>query len=425
MTKKVIKAKGLVDVEKETVLPDPFVVVEEDLITKIGQQSEMPTIDPELEILDLNDKFILPGLINCHAHIAWPGGGISMSDHMQNPYEIIVLAAAKNARTELLSGVTMIRDCGGPGTLVQGIDEAVKQGKIEGPRIYNCGAMLTTAGGHAHDIGVEADGPEEIAIAVSEQLKLGADFIKLMATGGSTPGTHPGLASYSVSELRAAVKTAHRINTAVATHCRGIPGIRNSIDAGVDFIEHACFELPDGRLEFDPKLADDIAAAGAIVVPTMRLYRDHVIHLEKKRKEKEEWTPEDEKMLDLMPRSLEEKIKSLEGLLKAGVTCLAGNDAGLPNTGFGLLWQELEIMTEGGMTAMQAIISATKNAAAALGLDDEIGSIKEGKQADIIAVDGDPAGQITHLSNVLFIMKAGRVYRGGKPVSNNPVPQGW
>jgi imidazolonepropionase-like amidohydrolase len=138
-----------------------------------------------------------------------------------------------------------------------------------------------------------------------------------------------------------------------------------------------------------------------------------VINLEEKKKKKEDWTPEYENMLELMPRSLEEKIKSLEGLLGAGVACLAGNDAGLPNTGFGLLWQELEIMTEGGMTAMQAIIAATNKAALALGLDDQIGSIKEGKQADIIAVEGDPTKQITHLSNVIFIMKAGRVYRCG------------
>ena len=413
MTQKTIKAKGLVDVEKETVLADPFVIVEEDVITKIGKQSEMPASDPEAQILDLNNKFILPGLINCHAHICWPGAGISVSDHIKSPYEIIVLDAAKNARIELFSGVTMVRDCGGPGTLVQGIDEAVKQEKIEGPRLYNCGAMLTATGGHAHDIGVEVDGPEEIAKAVRRQVELGADFIKLMATGGSTPGTHPGLASYSVSELSAAVETAHRMDRAVSTHCRGIPGIRNSIDAGVDFIEHACFELPDGRLEFDPKLADDIAATGSIVVPTIRLYKDHVINLEEKKKKNENWTPEDEKMLDLMPRSLEEKIKSLEGLLEAGVTCLAGNDAGLPNTGFGLLWQELEIMTEGGMTAMQAIIASTKNAALALAVDDEVGSIREGKQADIIAVDGDPTEQITRLSDVIFVMKAGRVYRGG------------
>lgn len=411
MTQKIIKAKGLVDVEKEIVLPDPFVIVEEDLITKIGQLSEMPAIDPESEILDLNGKFILPGLINCHAHISWPGAGISMSDHIKSPYEIIVLGAAHNARTELYSGVTTVRDCGGPGTLVQGIDEAVKQGKIEGPRIYHCGSMLTTTDGHAYDIGVVTDGPGEIVKAVRGQLKLGADFIKLMATGGSTTGTHPGLASYSVTELRAAVETAHQYDKSVATHCRGIPGIRNSIDAGVDFIEHACFELPDGRLEFDPKLADDIAAAGAIVVPTIRLYKDHVINLQDKKKKNKDWTPEDEKMLELMPRSLKEKIRSLEGLIKAGVTCLAGNDAGLPNTGFGLLWQELEIMTDGGMTAMQAIISATKQAALALGLDDEIGSIKEGKQADIIAVEEDPTKQITHLRNVTFIMKAGRIYR--------------
>ncbi|MBW2409827.1 MAG: amidohydrolase family protein, partial [Deltaproteobacteria bacterium] len=259
MTQKIIKAKGLVDVEKETVWPDPFVIVEEDLITKIGQQSDIPASDPETEILDLNDKIILPGLINCHAHISWPGAGISMSAQMESPYEIIVLGAAQNARTELLSGVTMVRDCGGPGTLVQGIDEAVKQGKIEGPRIYHCGAMLTATGGHAHDIGMVADGPEEIVKAAKHQLEQGADFIKLMATGGSTTGTHPGLASYSVSELRSGVETAHQFDKSVATHCRGIPGIRNSIDAGVDFIEHACFELPDGRLEFDPRLADDIA----------------------------------------------------------------------------------------------------------------------------------------------------------------------
>ncbi len=411
MTQKIIKAKGLVDVEKETILQNPFVIIEEERITSLGRQSEMPAFDQEVEVLDLNDKFILPGLINCHAHICLPGTGTPMSDYTNYPYEIMVLCAANHARAELLSGVTMVRDCGGTGTLVQRIDDAVKQGKIEGPRIFNCGAMLTMTGGHAYNFGVEADGPDGIAKAAREQLKQGANFIKLMATGGGTPGTYPGHASYSAPELTAAVETAHRIDKTVATHCRGIPGIRNSLEAGVDFIEHACFELPDGRLEFDPSLADEIAKAGAIVVPTIRLYKDHVMNLEEKKKKNEEWTPESEKLLELFPRSLEEKIKSLEGLLQAGVTCLAGNDAGLPNTDFGLLWQELEIMTEGGMTAMQAIISATKKAAEALGLDDEIGSIQEGKQADIIAVDGDPSVRITRLADVDFIMKAGRVYR--------------
>jgi imidazolonepropionase-like amidohydrolase len=245
--------------------------------------------------------------------------------------------------------------------------------------------------------------------AVRLRCKEGADFIKIMATGGGTPGTYPCYASYAVPEIAAAVETAHRIEKRVGAHCRGTPGIRNAIEGGIDQIEHASFELPDGSLKFDPRLADQMAEKNIYVTPTIRLYRD-LLNAYTRKKEEGPITPLEEERLARMPGSLEEKLKGMGRLLSAGVKCVAGNDAGLPFTRFGRLWQELAAMVEGGMTPIQAVVSATKTAAEAMGLDDEIGSIEVGKQADVIVVDGDPTADITALNKISLVMRDGKVY---------------
>jgi imidazolonepropionase-like amidohydrolase len=213
-----------------------------------------------------------------------------------------------------------------------------------------------------------------------------------------------------VPELSAAVETAHRIGKTVAAHCRGIPGICNAIEAGIDHIEHACFELPGSILQFDSTIADRIAASGIYVTPTIQLYRDMVNNLIEKQ-EKEPLSKEEENTLNLMSRCVEEKLRSLQGMLDAGVVCVAGDDAGLPLTPFDCLWLELDAMVAGGMNAMQAMVAATQTAATAMAREDDIGSIAVGKQADIIAVESDPCRDITTLANPSFIMCAGRIYR--------------
>jgi imidazolonepropionase-like amidohydrolase len=318
-----------------------------------------------------------------------------------------LLTAVRNMRRELLSGVTTVRDCGDQNGVLFALRQAVKRGILEGPRLMLCGPPLTMTGGHAHFLGGVVDGPADIARAVRRRIADGADFIKLIGTGGGTPGTQPALASYGQPEVAAAVAAAHEMNVPVTVHCRGIPGIVNALAAGVDQIEHACFELPDGSLRFDPQLAQRMAQTGTRVTPTIQLYRDVHAHLQKKAAAAQ-LTPAEQQRLALLPGVIASKLTALQGFLAAGVQVAAGNDAGLPYTGFGCLWQELEVMTAGGMTALQAITAATRTAARALGLEDRIGSIQCGKQADLLVVDGNPTADISVLSRVRLVMQAGR-----------------
>jgi len=401
----VIKAAAVLDVDKDRVIPDGFVLVAGGKIQSWGNRVDLPTLSPETAVLSFPQQTLIPGLINSHAHLCVPSGGQPF--YLKQSDEMALLTAVRNMRRELLSGVTTVRDCGDQNGVLFALRKAVTRGILDGPRFVLCGPPLTMTGGHAHFLGGVADGPAEIARMVRRRIADGADFIKLIGTGGGTPGTHPAHASYSREELAAAVSAAHRLDVPVTVHCRGIPGIFNALEAGVDQIEHACFERPDGSLSFDPELVRRMARGGICVTPTIQLYRDVQVHLKKKAADNS-LNAAEEKRLAGLPGVIESKLKALRGFLAAGVTVVAGNDAGLPYTGFGCLWQELDAMMSGGMTAMQAITAATRAAARTMGMEDRIGSIQPGKQADLLVVDGDPTTDIAALSRVRLVMLAGR-----------------
>jgi imidazolonepropionase-like amidohydrolase len=402
----VLKAAAVLDVDAGRVIPDGYVLVDGEKIRSWGKRVDLPSLPPDTALLSFPRQTLLPGLINCHAHLGMPSGGQPF--YLEQSDEMALLTAVRNMRTEQSAGITTVRDCGDQNGVLFALRRAVNHGILDGPRFILCGPPLTTSGGHAHFLGGVADGPAEIARAVRRRVADGADFIKLIGTGGGTPGTQPDQASYTRDELAAAVVEAHRLDVPVTVHCRGIPGIVNAIEAGVDQIEHACFEQTDGTLSFDPKLARRMAQAGICVTPTIQLYRDAQAHLQKEAAARG-LNADEQKHLAGLPAVIESKRQALQGFLSAGVTVVAGNDAGLPYTGFGCLWQELDAMMSGGMTAMQAITAATAAAAQMLRMEDQIGSIQPGKQADLIVVDGNPAEDISALSRVQLVMQAGRI----------------
>ncbi|CAB1056819.1 hypothetical protein D1BOALGB6SA_1558 [Olavius sp. associated proteobacterium Delta 1] len=402
----VLKTAAVLDVDTGRIIPDGYVLAAGEKIRSWGNRVDLPSLAPDTAVLSFPRQTLIPGLINSHAHLCVPSGGQPF--HLQQSDEMALLTAVRNGRRELFSGVTTVRDCGDQNGVLFALRKAVNRGILDGPRLILCGPPLTMTEGHAHFLGGVADGPADIARAVRRRIADGADFIKLIGTGGGTPGTHPAHASYSREELAAAVSAAHRLDVPVTVHCRGIPGIVNALEAGVNQIEHACFELPDGCLRFDPELARRMAHSGTWVTPTIQLYRDALSHLQQKAAS-QRLNPTEQQRLKLLPGVIESKLAALKGFLSAGVRVVAGNDAGLPYTGFGCLWQELDAMMAGGMSAMQAIAAATRAAARALGMEGRIGSIQPGKQADLLVVDGDPTTDITALSRVRLVMQAGRI----------------
>lgn len=408
--KTLIRARGLVDVRRGRMVHHPLVVVVNRCIRAVIPQAPEPDPADSTAAVEFPEGTILPGLINCHLHLCAPSRGKPF--HYRQSDRMALLTAARNARTELLSGVTTARDCGDQHGVLFFLRRAMDAGICRGPRLLLSGPPLTCSRGHAHFLGGVADGPDGVARQVRARLAAGADFIKLIATGGGTPGTDPAQASYDTAEIAAAVEAAHLRGKPVTVHCRGTPGIRNAVAAGVDHIEHACFEQPDGTLRFDPRLADRIAAAGIGVTPTIQLYRDVRSFLEKKCLSTGLSTGQ-HRHLEQLPRIIAEKFRALGKFRQAGVTCLAGNDAGLPHTGFGRLWMELDALAAGGMAPLQAIAAATLTAAETLGLAHDIGSVEAGKQADLIVVSGDPLDDITALARIRLVMQAGRIVFGG------------
>ena len=399
-----ITTAGLIDVDHGTIIPDAYVAVDGEKILAWGRRLEASAPESFTKRIDFPDQYILPGLINCHVHLCMPSRGVPF--YHQQSKDDALRNAVGNLALELQSGTTTVRDCGDLDGVLLDLRRAMVTKPI--PRMVLCGPPLTPVNGHAHFLGGVADGGDGLRAAVEKWIDAGVDFIKLIATGGGTPGTHPAYASYTAANMSAATETAHAHGITVSAHCRGIPGIENAIKANIDHIEHACFELPDGTLRFEEPLAGKVAAAGIYTTPTIQLYRDAQTFLEHKR-ETNVLTGEENARLAALPQIINEKYKTLAGFLKVGVRCVAGNDAGLPHTGFGRLWQELEAMVAGGMTAIQAITAATATAAQALGMADRIGSIRKGKQADLLVVDGDPTTDISALARVRMVMHAGRV----------------
>ena len=406
---KILKAKGLIDVTKGKVVLNPFVLIDGDKIKEIGPQENLFAFQGQAEILDFSGKYILPGLINSHAHAVMPSDGKPFESIIPLSNEILLLIASNNSHMALMSGVTTIRDCGGRDSIMFELRKAIEMGIIDGPRFFLSGRPLTITGGHCHFFHGEVDGIDGITQAVRKLFKEGADFIKIMATGGGTVGSYPEYAAFSVEEMAAAVQIAHRIGKTVAVHCRGIPGMKNSIEAGVDQMEHASFEQLGKGMIFDPELAEKMAKMSMYVTPTLQIHRDMLdaLHL---KKEMGSISPVEKKKLDDLARILEKKFICFRGLLEAGIQFTAGNDAGSPSTPFDRFWQELEAMVIGSMSPMEAIIATTKTAAEAMKLYSEIGSLEAGKQADIVVIDDDPTVNITALSKVSLVMKSGKIY---------------
>jgi len=395
MHKLAIHGATLVDGTGAAARPDSLVLIEDEKIVWVGPAAQAPASLEAFAPLDAAGQTLLPGLVNCHVHLTFdPAPQFFPATALSDSLALAALRAARNARLALAAGETTVRDMAAKGGVVLDLARAIAQGLQAGPRIVAPGASICMTGGHAWMIGREADGPAEVRKAVREQLKAGAGFIKLMATGGiMTPGTEVGAPGLTEMEMAAGIEEAHKAGLRTAAHAHGTQGIKNALRAGIDSLEHGCV--------LDAEAVELLLRPGVFYVPTLTAVAVIVQNAEKG------------ELGDAVGRKAGQlraaHVASFQMARAAGARIAAGTDGGTPYNPHGGLVTELEMMVELGSTPLQAIQAATMVAAQVLGLADQIGSVEAGKQADLILVEGDPLADVRALRRLRAVIQAGRV----------------
>jgi imidazolonepropionase-like amidohydrolase len=400
----VVTAARMIDVLAGRVVEEPVVVITDGRISSVvGRGRGRPNIPADAKRIDLPGKTLLPGLIDMHVHLdSNPryGGysGLQFTDMFW------VAQGVQNARDMLDAGFTTVRNVGSDNYSDVGYKQAIDEGLMKGPRIVPAAYALGATGGHcdqtylppslkAHSEGV-ADGPQALRAKVREQRKYGAEVIKVCATGGVfSRNTEPGQQQLSEEELRAIADEAHQWGLKVAAHAHGASGIKAAIRAGIDTIEHASLIDAEG----------------------IRLAKEHGTWLDMDIFNTEYTQAEGAKngVLEDNLRKDREVAQiqrdNFRAAHKAGVKMLFGTDAGvMPH---GTAGGQFRWMVEYGMTPMEAIRAATRNAAQALGREKDVGAIAVGRYGDMIAVDGDPLRDVRQLEDVDVVIKGGEVVK--------------
>jgi imidazolonepropionase-like amidohydrolase len=405
----VIRAGKLVDVDAGEVLADRAIVVRGDRIDTVVSADAAPDAD---RVIDLSGSTVLPGLIDCHAHMIGEVetghgyAGLVMRTGAQEAF-----TGVRNARDTVMAGFTTVRDVGTFRAFVDvALRDAIDAGDVVGPRMLCAGAYVTCSGGGGDVTGLApdvdavvpvdlrfgvADSADEVRQRVRKILHGGADFIKMIATGAVlTEGTTPAAPEFSEAEIRAAVEEAALYGTVVAAHAHGAEGIKRAVRAGVRSIEH-------GSL-MDDEAIEMMAAQGTFLVAD--IYFGDWIEEEGRRAG---WSPD---VLRKNEETTEAQRQGFTKAVKAGVKLAYGTDSG----GYPHAWvgKQFAYMVRHGMTPTESIRSATSVAAELLGWSDRVGSIAPGKLADLIAVPGDPTDDVSLLESVPFVMKGGTVLKG-------------
>jgi len=374
-------------------------------IAAVGKDLTAP---PGARTIDLTNANCLPGFIDLHAHILINPGDV-LADSLRKSSARKALEGLRNARVRLRNGFTTLRDPGDEDLYYSTIEirDAIARGDFEGPRLFVAPHMISSTGGHgdfndlAADLAIQVpnvvvDGPAAMRKAVREEIKHGADWIKLAATGGvMSAADDPRAQAFTDEEFRAAVDEAHRHGRKVTVHAIGAGGLKAALRAGVDCIEHGV-------------LIDDEAIAmmkqrGVPLVPTIYVL-DYIIEQGEKT-----GIPADR---IAKAKSLQaERDRALRAAFASGITIAFGSDTIFPHETAN---REFARMVRLGLSPMGAIKAATANAAGVLGIDKDTGTVEAGKRADLVAVPRDPLADVTALETVTFVMKDGRVVRGAE-----------
>ena len=404
-SKTLIHAGKLIDGKSDRVQSRISIVVDGNMIADI-QEGFIPSNDFE-NYIDLKNHTVLPGLMDMHVHFG--GEYLSKAEApLKVEREMEAILATQHALVTFKSGFTTVRQVGDSGLVAISLRDAINAGKVIGPRIFAAGKTIATTGGHADPTNGKAlddyayplpeqgvvNGPYEVYTAVRQRYKDGADGIKITVTGGVlSPAKSGDNPQFTQEEVDAVVSAAKDYGMWVAVHAHGAEGMKRAIKAGVDSIEHGTF--------MDDEAMDLMIENGTYYVPTISAGV---------------WVAEKSKIDNFFPEIVRPKAASVGPQIsgtfkkahKRGVKIAFGTDAGVQKHGTN--WKEFVYMVENGMSEMKAIQSATMETAKLLRIEDKLGSIEEGKLADMIAVKGNPLDDISILENIEVIIKDGIVY---------------
>ncbi len=380
-------------------LPGGVVLVDGDKIAQVGPR-EAVHIPPHAQQIGAQGKFLLPGMIELHSHMYHPAMVAPGTMGHEAP-AYAVLYAAHNLRQALQAGITTVRDVAAMDYLDVSLKRAIAEGVVLGPRLFVAGKGICMTGGHGSSLEGfmrTADGVQDVRTAVREQIRAGADHIKFL----TTHRTHTP--EYTQEELNAGVEEAHRLGKRVACHAAAIPGTHMAAVAGVDTMDHGTF--------LEDKTLDMMVDKGIVWVPTCFILHIAPEWCKKKLADPDLpylWRKEREIAVKWFESCLEELPKTFERALKRGVKIGTGTDAIFHEHPRAAIPEEVEWLTKLGCTPMQAIESATRAGAEALGKEGSLGTVEQGKLADLIMVERDPLKDITALKEVSWVMKGGKV----------------
>lgn len=376
------------------------IVVEGKRIEIVGAESEVRVSGRDNEVLDVSGSWMLPGLINCHDHVwskglRYPRPGTSPAERRYQVAGLsdmeLILVCVYNALEELKAGVTTLRDLGARNCMNILLGRAIEAGTIVGPRIIAAGMAVSMTGGHGYPTGRQADGPDEVRKAVREQLRAGAGVVKLMASGGLAlmPAEDPQTVEYTLEELKAGVEEAHKRGRKVAAHAYATQSIKNSVEAGMDTIEHGVY--------LNEELVEMMDRKGCQYVPTLSAmaHRTHPEYYE--------IAGTRELAVMLKKKVVGPHRESFQMAAAAGIEIGAGTDSP------GDMVTEMSMMVEYGFTPMEAIQAATGKAARICDREKDIGTLEAGKFADLLVVGGDPLADVTAMRQVRKVIKEGRL----------------
>ncbi len=417
--KRLLIGGTVVDATGRPPIENGAVLVNGARIEAVGRAADFSVSQEDVQVVDCGGRAVVPGLINAHAHLGLDGDAESYDTKLPKLARLhdtmITLISAQQAYRNLVNGITTVRDLhpcsGGTQYAVLSLRDAIKAGTVPGCRIVAAARPICMLGGHgSHWVSREASGAEDVRRAVREQVKDGADVIKMMA--GTSWGPIPGkpvtyARQLTREEMAAGVDAAHGAGRVITAHSRGKESIADVLAAGVDCVEHGS--------ELTSDLVDIMAKKGTYLVPTLQGFE--LLLRQGPGPQLPSWKIEDAQYV------IQRDRPGIAQAIAAGVKIAAGTDAGFQFCPHGEIVVELELYVQLGMTPMQALMAATKVGAELLQLKDDIGTLEPGKLADLLVVNGNPAENISALRNPALVMKEGAVYRDDLAAAvREPVP---